>query len=164
MDEARLARQIEREGAEALLDVGVSVPLGEWRVPLLRKTVQLRVTMRRPRLGGMVAIAREWLRTDTTAEQMWNFSKEEEMRFIADHGREVSRIVAWTLCRGWLARRLLVCPVAWAVRQWMQPRHMVSVMKRYVALMGTDPFLSIIASAEAANPMKLRTSQEAKGS
>lgn len=164
MDEARLARQIEREGAEALLDAGVSVPLLEFHVPFRDKPVPLRVTMRRPCLGGMVAIAREWLRTDTTAEQMWNFSKEDEMRFVATHSMELSRIVAWTLCRGWVARKLLVGPVAWAVRQWMQPRHMASVMKRYVALMGTDPFLSIIASAEAVNPMKLRASQGGKGS
>lgn len=164
MDEARLAREIEREGAEALLDAGVSVPLMEWHLPFFRKPLRLRVTMRRPRLGGMMAIAREWLGTGVTAEQMWSFTKEEEMRFLAEHGGAVSRVVAWTLCRGWVGRKLLVGPVSWAVRQWMEPRYMVSVMKRYVGLMGTDPFLSIIVSAEAMNPMKLRTSRVRKGS
>lgn len=32
-----------------------------------------------------------------TSEEMWGFSKEEEMQFLASHGKAVSRMVAYTL-------------------------------------------------------------------
>lgn len=164
MKEAGFSRGLEREGADALLDAGVSVPLCELHLPFVKKTWHLRVTMKRPRLGGMMAIAREWLKTGTTAKQMWEFSKEEEMKFLSEHGAEVSRMIAWTVCRGAIARRWLVRPVAWCVREWMEPKYMLSAVKHYVQLLSVDPFLVIIASAEAVNPMKLRTSHERKGS
>lgn len=164
MDDARTARQIERESADALLDAGVSVPLLECRVPFRKKPLVLRVTLRRPRLGGLMAIAREWLGMGVTAEELWHYTKEEELRFVAEHGRALSRMVAFTFCRGCMSRRFLVRPVAWAVREWMHPHYMASVMKHYVLLLGTDPFLSIIVSGEALNVMKPRTSRVREGS
>lgn len=45
MDE-KVIKQIQREGADALLDIGVSVPLKAFRVPFRKKPVELRVTMK----------------------------------------------------------------------------------------------------------------------
>lgn len=120
--------------------------------------------MRRPTLAGQIRIAREWLAMGVTSEEMWHFSKEEEMRFVADHGKKISRMIAYTLCRGWISRNLLVGLTAWAVRNWMENKYLVSVTKKFVGLMGTDSFTDIIKSAEAVNPMKLRKSQKTKGS
>jgi hypothetical protein len=106
MDE-KVARLIQREGAAALLDRGVSVPLKDIRLPF-RKPLRLRVVMRRPRLGGLIRLARVYLSLGVTAEQMNKFTKEEEMAFLVTHGKQVSRMVAYTLCRGWISRRLLV--------------------------------------------------------
>ena len=47
MDES-VVRRIQKEGAEALLNAGVSVPLKEFRLPFKKKPVRLRVTMKRP--------------------------------------------------------------------------------------------------------------------
>lgn len=44
-------RLVQAEGTAALLDRGVSVPLKELRIPLVKKPLKLRVVMRRPRLG-----------------------------------------------------------------------------------------------------------------
>lgn len=163
MDEA-VIRQIEREGAEALLDIGVSVPLKSLRLPFRKRRVEIRVTMKRPTLGGQIRIAREWLKMGVTSEAMWKMSKEEEMRFIAEKGKGVSRMIALTICRGWWSRKLLTGAVAWAIRNWMETEYLSAVMKKFVGLMGTDPFIPIIRSAEAANPMKLRLSRRRKGS
>ena len=114
MDE-KVARLIQREGAAALLDRGVSVPLKDIRLPF-RKPLRLRVVMRRPRLGGLIRLARVYLSLGVTAEQMNKFTKEEEMAFLATHGKQVSRMVAYTLCRGWISRRLLVGATAWLDR------------------------------------------------
>ena len=44
MDEAT-ARMVQREGAAALLDRGVSVPLKDIRIPFRKKPLKLRVVM-----------------------------------------------------------------------------------------------------------------------
>lgn len=120
--------------------------------------------MRRPTLAGQIRIAKEWLAMGVTSEEMWHFTKEEEMLFLVKHGKKISRMIAYTLCRGWISRHLLVGLTAWAVRNWMENKYLVSVTKKFVGLMGTDSFTDIIKSAEAVNPMKLRKSQKTKGS
>lgn len=45
MDEA-VIKQIQREGADALLDIGVSVPLKAFHIPFRKSPLELRVTMR----------------------------------------------------------------------------------------------------------------------
>ena len=163
MDEAT-ARMVQREGTAALLDRGVSVPFKDIRIPFRKKPLKLRVVMRRPRLGGLMRLARVYLSLGVTADQMKMFTKEEEMAFLAVHGKEVSRMVAYTLCRGWISRHLLVGVTAWIVRNWMAPEYLDAAMRRFIFLLGTDPFTSIIRSAGKMNPMKLRLSQERKGS
>ena len=147
-----------------MLDRGVSVPLKDIRIPFRKKPLRLRVVMRRPRLGGLVRLARVYLGLGVTAEQMGKFTKEEEMAFLSAHGKEISRMVAYTLCRGWISRRLLVGVTAWAVRNWMAPEYLDAAMRKFILLLGTDPFTSIIRSAGKMNPMKLRLSQRRKGS
>lgn len=164
MDE-RVIRQIQREGADALLDAGIIVPLKRVRLPFRKKPVELTVTMKRPRMSGQIEFARTYLKMGVTSEAMWNFTKEEEMQFMATHGKEVSRMIALTLCRGWVSRRWPVIPiVSWFVRNFMEQDMITGVIKRWVSLMGTDPFMIIIKSAERTNPMKLRVSQRKKGS
>lgn len=163
MDKEQI-RQIEREGADALLDAGVSVPLKSVRLPFFRKPVTLRVTMRRPSLAGQIRFARIYLTLGVTSDEMWGWSKEDELRFMADHGKALSRMVACTLRRGLPGRLVPLCAIAWLVRHFMEHEYLVAAVKRFVSLMGTEPFTSIIRSAEMTNPMKLRLSRERKGS
>lgn len=162
--EDSVIRQIQREGADALLDIGVSVPLKAFRLPWRKTPVELRVTMKRPYMSGQILFARTYLSMGVTSEQMWNFTKEEEMRFLADHGHKLSRMVAYTICRGWVPRHLLVGAVSWVVRNFMEQRYLLGVVRRFVSLMGTDPFIPIIKSAERTNPMMLRVSRKKEGS
>ena len=115
MDEA-VIKQIQREGADALLDIGVSVPLKAFHIPCRKAPLELRVTMRRPYMSGQILFARTYLSMGITSEEMWGFSKEEEMQFLASHGKAVSRMVAYTLCRGPFSSRVLLRPVAWLIR------------------------------------------------
>ena len=50
----RLEQLIEMECADALLDSGVSVPLKRWKLPWLKRPLEVRVTMKRPRLRGQI--------------------------------------------------------------------------------------------------------------
>lgn len=162
--DAATERMVQREGAAALLDRGVSVPLKDMRIPFRKKPLKLRVVMRRPRLGGLMRLARVYLSLGVTADRMKKFTKEEEMAFLAAHGKAVSRMIAYTLCRGWWSRHLLVGLTAWWVRHFMEPAYMEAAMRNFVFLLGTDPFTNFIRLAERTNPMKLRLSQRRKGS
>lgn len=156
--------EIEREAAEALLDRGVSVPLKRVRLPLTKKSWTVRVTMRRPRLGGLIRIAELWRRTGVSSTELASMDSGKQMAWIAAHGREVSEMIACTLCRGALSRRLFGGIAAWAVRNMMDMDMTAGAMRSYVGLLGTRPFESIIRSAEKLNPMLPRLSQERKGS
>lgn len=100
---------------------------------------------------------------DVTAEQMAAFTKEEQMRFIAMHGHKISRMIACAICVG-PVRRWFLRPVSWFVRNCVEIRYQVAAAHRFVSLMGTDPFISIIRLAERTNPMKPRLSRQRKGS
>ena len=163
MDE-KTKRRIELEGAEALLDIGVSVPLRDIRLPFRKKPLRLRVTMRRPTLGTHAAFAREYLKLGVSLEEMKKLTKEEEMAFVAKHAVTLSRMVAVTLLRGPLRRKLLLGVTAWWVRERMERRYLLAAARQFARLSGTRAFTSIIASAERTNPMKPRTSQGKKGS
>lgn len=163
MDEATV-RHIQMEGADALLDAGVVVPLKRLRLPFRKKPVEICLTMKRPCLSGQILIAQTYLSMGVTSEQMWSFTKEQEMEFLAKHGKKISRMIAYTVCRSPFSRKILLRPTAWIVRNWMSNDYLLGAMKRFVSLMGTDPFIPIIRSAERTNPMKLRMSQKKKGS
>ena len=52
----RLEQLIEMECADALLDSGVSVPLKRWKLPWLKRPVEVRVTM----IGNRRTRPRNW--------------------------------------------------------------------------------------------------------
>ena len=68
-------QDLEPQVAEALLDVGVSIPLRSFRLPFRKKPVQIRLTMKRPKLGTQIRIARLYLKMDVTYEKMLNLNK-----------------------------------------------------------------------------------------
>ena len=93
-------RRVEIEAAEALLDVGVSLPLLRIRLPWRRRPVEVRLTMRRPCLGSQIRMARLYMETGVTLEEMRGFNRHEELAYMAKHGKKLSRMVALTICRG----------------------------------------------------------------
>lgn len=159
MDE-KLIRQIQREGAEALLDAGVSLPLKDFKIPFRRKPLQLRLTMRRPTLARQIKIARTYLQMETTADELAAMPHAEQLRWLVKHGRRLSRLIALTVENRWLPTRMM----SWLIRHGVKHEYQLAAVTRFVSLMGTDPFLPIIRSAEIANPMRLRLSRRKTGS
>lgn len=160
----RAARRVQREASEVLLDLGVSLPLKEWRLPFLKRPVRWRVTMRRPRLAGLMRIERLYLSMDVSPERVAAFSPRERLEFVTRHSATVSRMVALTLCQGPFSRRLLVAPVAWLLRETVEYRFFAGALETFISLLGSEDFTRIISSIDRANPMKLRMSHGRKGS
>lgn len=159
----QLEQLIEMECADALLDSGVSVPLKQWKLPWVKHPLEVRVTMKRPRLRGQILLAREYLKIGISPE--WQpKDKAEEMAFVATHGKSVSRMLAYTICRGYVSRHVGIGLTAWILRNFVEWRYLFEVFRTFERLMGTKDFMRIIRSAARANPMKPRLSQERKGS
>ena len=94
-------RKVQQEASEALLDVGVSVPLKPIRLPFRKKRLLLRLTMRRPRLSTQIKIARLYLSLGVTYAELEALDKDGQMCFIAEHGKTISDMVALTMCGKW---------------------------------------------------------------
>lgn len=157
-------RMIEKEAAEALLDRGVSVPFKDIRLPWCKKPLTIRMTMLRPTLSAQIEIARLYLDMGVTTEKVEQMSKMRQMAFLTTHGKALSRIMAYTVCRGYVSRHLFIGLLAWIIRNFVEHKYQIAAVRTFESLMGTDPFIPIIRSAERTNPMKLRLSQRRTGS
>lgn len=157
--EGKSIRLIQQEAAEALLNVGVSLPLKEFKIPFRKRPLVLRVTMRRPSMSGQIEVARTYLSMGVSSQEMEKFTKEEQMQFLADNGDKICRMIALTL-----GRTVFSKPLTWFVKHFVRYEYQIAAVRKFVSLMGTDPFIPIIKSAEKTNPMKLRLSQKRKGS
>lgn len=151
------------EAAEALLDVGVSLPFFKVKIPFKKKPLQIRLIMKRPCLGSQIKIAVLYLTLGVTYEQMLEFDKHQEMEFLAVHGKTVSRMVARTIVRGPISG-LFAGVVAWLLRWFVSDEYIQGANTRFITLLGTKSFTNIIRSVQISNPLKPRLSQKQKGS
>ena len=148
-------RNVEIEAAEALLDVGVSLPF--LKIPFTKRVIRL--TMKRPCLGNLIRICTLYLQLGVTYEQVEAFDKDEELQFMAMHGKRISKMVALTICRGAISGTLFAGLLAWLLRWFVQDIYLQAANRQFITLMGTRSFMNIINSVEMANPMKPRLSQ-----
>lgn len=155
--------KVEVEASEALLDIGVSIPLFQWKNPFRKKPISLRLTMRRPCFGNQIRIARKFLSMGVTYEQMQNFTKEEQLEFIAQYGKTVAQMVALTICRGKLSG-IFAPLLAWLLLWLVDDTFLLLANLHFIPLIGTQHFTNIIKSLEWSNPLRPRLSQKRKGS
>lgn len=153
---------IEFKAAGLLLDVGVAVPLR--RLNYLQNKKTRHVVMHTPTQGGLIRIARKYLSMNVNYEAIKNYTFEQNMEFIARHGKLVSEMVAYTLVRGYLSGILFCKPVAWWLRHRVHPLMLQEAWFQMLSLLDIDSFRIIIKSARILNPMKPRLSQQKKGS
>ncbi len=139
-----------------LLDLGVSVPLRPLR--FLGRKKRKGITMRTPGLGGCVRISRAYLAIGVTMEEMEQFTFEQQMEFIARHGKEVSRLVANLIVSGYFWGRWLNKPVAWWLRWRVHPGFLSEAMIQGLKALNIQSFSTIIRSAQAMNVLTRRLS------
>jgi hypothetical protein len=152
----------ELEAAEALLDVGISIPLrplrfGKWKfVP--------RATIKRPPLGGLLRILRLWLKTGVTVAAMNDFDERQRLEFMSTHGKEVSKMVALMIYSGFFSGKVLAPPFAAYLRWRCHPDVLMLSCAKFMQLIDSKSFIDIIRSAEAINIVAPRLSREKKRS
>ena len=72
---------------------------------------------------------------------------EERMRFVAEKGKAVSRMVALAVCTGWLSGMLLSGPVAWYLRWRVHPAMLSAALIELLRGMDIQPFCNTIPLA-----------------
>ena len=145
--------QVEPKVADALLDVGISVPLKSIRIPFKKKPVQLRVTMKCPRMGTQIRITRLFLEMGVTYEEYTSYDTDQRLRFYAEHGKTISRMIAMTICFGKFSGQWFSRIVAWFLRWAVDYKYMEAAYAQFVSLLGTKSFEDIIRSAQATSPL-----------
>ena len=154
-------RNIQQEAAELLLDAGVSLPL--FRIPIVGKMV--RITMRRPTLGGIIRITHCVQSLGVTAAEMEAFTIEQKRRFLLDHGHTLARIIALCVCRGYLAGKILAPILAKMILWWTPYEHIWQAQFLFIGYLSeVKVFLPIISLTEQINPLKPTLSQKSKRS
>ena len=141
---------IKCQAAEMLLDIGIQIPL----LPkfLFRKK-NATVTMHRPTLGNLMRIALVYQEIGVTPDDLKNMSFDEQMKFAADKGKDISRLVAYAVCSGCFTGKWLNGIVAWWLRWRVHPVMLVQAM--FQLLKGTQlkSFCSIIPLAAQADEL-----------
>ena len=99
-----------------------------------------------------------------TYNDMKEYTFEQNMQFIAEHGVTISRIVAYTLVRSKFLGRLLNRPVAWWLRWRVHPMFLQEAMFQLLTMLDPKSFQTIISSVEMVNPMKPNLSRSCNGS
>lgn len=156
-------RTVEIEAAEALLDVGVSLPLLSLRIRKKRVSI-LRVTMKRPFLGTLVRMSKIYTGLGVTYDEMADFNQRQEAAFMAEHGKDMARLVSLAICRGSLSGYLFSGLLSRIILWHCDDRYIFGAGLMFRGLLGTKSFMNIIRSVERANPMKPRLSQTGRES
>ncbi len=129
-------RIIELEAAEALLDAGISLPLLRMRLLFLSRA---RAAHRNasPFWGTQMRIARLYLRQGIGAQKLAAATAEEEMAFFDEHPKELSQMVALTVCRGYLSGLILAPVVAFRALACSAREYLVEAQRRFSRLRAT---------------------------
>lgn len=143
------ANEIELLGALALLDDGISLPL---HTVFRRKP--FRLTMKIPVTRSFIRASKAYLSIGVTPEVYEGYDFTGKMRFIAEHGKVVSRIVAAGILRGPVTGRLLNRPLAWLLRETMHPVALMEAWKLLLNETAITSFGIIITLAAVMNKMQ----------
>jgi hypothetical protein len=147
-----LMNKIESDAADLLLDLGVRIPVRTLRFLDLKKVRH--ITIRRPYLGTLLKIAKIHCKIGLKHEDMEGWGKDENMQFIADHGKDVSLAVAYGIARGRITSLLFARLIAWWLRWRVHPIYLSEAFFQIIKLTNTVPFQNIILLSGAMNPLK----------
>ena len=154
--------EAQREAANILLDLGVSIPMTAPRLFRWFGKKQVRLTIRRPCWGTMVRISRAWLSMGITAETIKANTNQDDLKLILQHGHTVTKIVAYGILRGWfsgLFAGLLGRILIWRVN----PVLLVEAAYKLVTLSRVEDFTNTIRLLGTMDVTRMKSPEE-KGS
>jgi hypothetical protein len=153
----------ELKASQLILDLGVAIPLRPLRFFNSKKR-QRKVIIRQPYMGGLIRMCEQAATIGVNHDEIKTFTIDENIKFMARHGKTVSRIVAGAIVRGYFGYHLFNGMVAWWLRWRVHPLFLIEAMFQLFENMNISPFASIIKLVQATNLMKPRLSHLENGS
>ena len=147
----------ELNASELLLDLGVALPIRPLRF-FNSKKKQRNIVIRRPYGGGLIRMTNQFLKLSVTYEEMKDYSQDQNIAFIAKHGKAVSEIAALAIVRGYLTYKIFGKLVAWWLRWRVHPVFLSEVVFQLMQNADIRPFLNIIKLVQANSLMTPRLS------
>lgn len=156
--------QIEKFAADTILQKGVAIKV---LAPFFlrwfgKKTISLTITS--PFEGTMHRIARYYLSTGITTDQLEGITVEKATELHLKHSKAISKAVAVAVLNGYVKGLLFTKFLAWYLRWHLTPQIMLSLVSILILHGGTQDFITITKSVRK---MKLTTptlGQKVKGS
>jgi len=148
----------ELKASGLLLDLGVRIPVRPLR--FFRKKLRLikNIWIRQPYPGGLIRISNLWRQTGLTLEDLKKNSPEDDVRFVAEHGRTAVKIVSCAIVRGYFWHKLFGRLVEWWLLWHVHPTFITDAINQLIENLHTDPFKNTINAAAKINLMRPRLS------
>lgn len=145
---------IEAHAADLMLKRGVRLQM---RAPFFlrwlgKKTISLIVTS--PYDGTLARVAKYYLSTGLTIEQLTNITHEQALLIQLRHGKAINKAVAVGWLNGFLSGWLFVRPLAWYIRWHCKPQHIQTVAVMLLLYGGVSDFMGTTRSVRM---MKITT-------
>jgi hypothetical protein len=148
----------ELRASELILDLGVSIAIRPLRFLNFKKK-RKNIAIRQPYIGGLVRIGRAQMKIGVSHEEMKDYSVDQNMEFMAKHGKAVSEIVTMAILRGYFSYFLFHKIVAWWLRWRVHPVFLSEAMFQLFENINISPFKNIINLAQAVILTKPRLSR-----
>ena len=153
----------ELKASKMILDLGVAIPLRPLRFLNFKKKPGSTV-IRHPYAGGLIRMCRQRLEIGVTHDEIKDYTPDQNIEFIAKHGKAVSRIVAGAIVGGYFSYMIFGKLVAWWLRWKVHPVFLSEAMFQLFENVDVRSFTNIIRLAELMNLTKPRLSHKEKGS
>jgi hypothetical protein len=137
---------VEKHTADLILKRGVRLEL---RAPLFlrllgKKTFKLTVTS--PYEGTLMRVARYYLETGISSEQLDEISHEHALALMMTHGKQITRAVACAWLNGWISGWLFTRPLAWYMRWHCKPEDILVIATVILLYGGVSDFINTTRS------------------
>jgi hypothetical protein len=154
---------IEKSVADTILQKGVAITLpAPFFIRWFKKTIS--VTITNPYEGTLHRVARYYLSTGLTADDLEGLTIEKALELHVKHSKAISKAVAVAVLNGYIKGWLFTKFLAWYLRWNASPQALLKLVAILVTYGGTEDFITITKSVRK---MKLTTpnlGQTKKGS
>lgn len=141
--------KIEQAAAELILHQGVRTQL---RAPWLLRAVGIKsfgLTVRAPYEGTMHRVAKYYLSTGITSDQLDQITHEQALALMMVHGKAINKAVACAWLNGYWAGMLFTRPLAWYIRWHSKPAEIKTVAMMLLLYGGVSDFIDTTRSVRA---------------
>lgn len=155
-------KQVKRQAADMLLDIGIKIPITPPRL-FARRWLRPRLIMHRPPLGALMRIARKYQQAGIDVGELETMDYGAQMKLVAEKGKLISEMVALSICTGFLSGLIFTKPLAWYMRWKVHPVMLSQAMMQLLKGAKADPFCTTILLAAQVEKLLEPIGSQTKG-